>query len=268
MSAPGIQAARTSRVLALCVVVSLAIPATGFSLAGSGHLIRTTNGARSAPRSIVPFTTFNFGDIYTGEIISQLFVIRNEGDADLLIGSFKGDCGCTISRSDRIIPPGKEGMAEIEVQTVSQSGLISKSAIMHTNDPARPSITFTLVANVLKGSPLRQGKYIGPLFLNPDSRLSMYAGAGKKAMTQFSVTADGAAVKVLSVEAGTKQFVPRVEVLQPGKSYKILVESLPIEAGGLYSDKLRVITDNPTLPSFNVDADLAGLPQPIVRNLG
>ena len=257
----GIQIARSSVVLTLCRAVLLAIAAAGLSSTDAGHLPGATNCARSAPRAIVPFTSFSFGDVYTGEVISQIFVIKNDGDAELLITDFKGDCGCTVTRSDRVIPRGKEGTAEIEVQTISQSGLINKTATLRTNDPERPTIVFTLVANVLKGSSLRQGKYIGPIFLSPGPRASMYAATGKKATAEFSVTADGDAVKVLRVEGGTKQFTSRVEVVQPGRSYKILVESLPIETGGLYTEQLRVVTDNPTLPAFSVDLTLRVYPK-------
>jgi len=44
----------------------------------------------TAPRTVTPFTSFDFGDVYTGETISQIFVIRNEGDAELQIKEFKG----------------------------------------------------------------------------------------------------------------------------------------------------------------------------------
>lgn len=256
----GIQLAGSSVVLTLCIAVLLTIVASTLSSTHAWPLVDTPN-TTSAPKAIVPFTSFSFGDVYTGEVISQIFVIRNDGDAELLITDFKANCGCSVTRSDRVIPPGKEGTAEVEVQTISQSGLINKTATLHTNDPERPTIVFTLIANVLKGAPLRQGKYIGPLFLSPDSRASMYAAAGKKATTEFSVTADGASVNVLRVEGGTKQFVSRVEVIQPGRSYKILVESLPIETGGLYRDQLRVITDTPTLPSFSVELGLRVYPR-------
>jgi len=247
--------------LTLRIAVLIAIVAAGLSSTNAGRIPRTTNCGPSAPKAIVAFTSFTFGDVYTGEVISQIFVIKNDGDAELLITDFKGDCGCTVTRSARVIPPGKEGTAEIEIQTISQSGLISKTATLHTNDPERPTIVFTLVANVLKGSPLRQGRHIGPLFLSPDSRASMYALAGKKATAEFSVTADGATVRVLRVEGATKQFISRVEVVQPGRSYKILVESLPIETDGLYADQLRVVTDTPTLPAFTVDLTLRVYPK-------
>jgi hypothetical protein len=256
MRALRIQVARPSVIMTLCLAVLLAIAAKGASSSHARHMTGTVSRVRSAPRAVIPFNSFSFGDVYRGEVISQIFVIRNEGDADLQIKDFKGDCGCTAARSDRVIPPGKEGIAEVEVQTVSQSGLINKTAILHTNDPVQPVITFTLIANVLAGAPLRQGKHIGPVFLSPDSRGSMFAPAGKKATIEFSVTADDTPVKVLRVEVGTKNFSSRVEVVEPGRRYKIVVESLQIETGGLYTDQLRVITDNPTLLAFTVDLTL------------
>jgi len=58
----------------------------------AGATVRTVPiGPRlPSPKAVVPFTSFNFGDVYTGEFISQIFVIRNEGDADLKLLDFKG----------------------------------------------------------------------------------------------------------------------------------------------------------------------------------
>jgi hypothetical protein len=246
---------KTHLLFTLCSAALLAIPANGLS-SSQDKTARPTISARSTPKASVNFTNFNFGDVYTGEIISQIFVIKNDGNAELVIGDVKSDCGCTVARADKAIPAGHEGTAEVEVQTISQSGLISRSAILQTNDPLRPTIVLTVNANVLKGTPRRQGKFIGPIFLAPDSRLAMFTFAGKKATAEFTITADGAAVNVLSAEAANKQFVARIDTVQPGKSYKIIVESKEIDAGGLYRDQLRVTTDNPNLPSFNVELAL------------
>jgi len=84
----------------------------------------------------------------------------------------------------------------------------------------------------------------------------LYVPAGGKATAEFSVTADGAALKILRVEGGTARFVSRLVVVEPGRSYKIIVESLPSKAGGFYLDRLRVITDNATLPAFTLGLTL------------
>jgi hypothetical protein len=155
--------------------------------------------------------------------------------------------------SDRVIPPGKQGTATLEVQTVSQLGEIQKPATLYTNDPARPAIVFTLIANVIKGAPLRPGKHIGPIFLSPGSQAGLFAYPGKKTTTEFSITAGRSPVKVMRVEGETSNFAARVQEIETAKSYKIIVESLPTERGGLYKDRLRVITDSEMLPAFTID---------------
>ena len=257
----GTMVVRSSVIAALCLAPTLAVGAKSVSRSQTGHLPGKSKSARPAPKASIPYTSFNFGDVYTGDVISQIFVLKNEGNADLLVGGFKADCGCTVARSDSIIPPGQEGTAEVEVQTISQSGSISKSAMLQTNDPSQPTIVFTITANVLKGSPIRQGKYIGPLFVSPDTLVPMYAPAGRKSRAEFTITAPGAAVNVVGVESGTKQFVSRVEVIQPGRNYKIVVESVESETGGLFRDQLRVTTDNPTLPAFKVALALRVYPR-------
>jgi hypothetical protein len=217
---------------------------------------RRIERAQHAPRAVTSSTSFSFGDVYRGEIISQIFVVRNNGDAELKLTDFTTGCGCEVASWDKSIPAGKEGQATLEVQTVSQSGEIFKTATLHTNDPERPTIVFTLTANVLSGAPLRQGRHIGPLFLSPESRAALFAYPGKKASTEFLITADNGPIKVLRVEGGTKHFAARIEALEPGRSYKLIVESLPIEAPDLYLDQLRVFTDSESLPAFTIDLAL------------
>lgn len=230
----------------LIAVLPLTIPAQA----------RTITTTQHAPKAVTTSTMFSFGDVYRGEIISQIFTIKNDGDAELKLLDFKGGCGCEVTSWDRSILPGKEGKAVLEVQTVSQSGEISKTATLQTNDPERPSIIFTLSANVLEGAPLRQGRYIGPIFLSPDARAALYAITGKKASAEFLITADNKPVKVLRVEAGSKNFSSRVEVLEPGKSYKLIVESVPMIKAELYVDQLRVVTDSDSLPFFTIALSL------------
>ena len=77
---------RPSRAVGVCLtalVVLVLFP---------GWLASRTLGASSfgGPKAVTSVTSFDFGDIYAGEIISQIFVIRNEGDAELQVKEFKG----------------------------------------------------------------------------------------------------------------------------------------------------------------------------------
>jgi len=222
----------------------------------------------STPRAYVPITSYDFGDIYKGEVISQLFVIRNEGDADLRIESLSAGCGCSVIDSDRVIPPGGEGKAELQVNTSSQSGQINKIATLHTNDAERPNIVLSLSANILtsgdggpvKGVVLRPGKHIGPIFLGPDSMASFTATEGKAGKTEFTIAVETGNLKILRIE--TKRFVSRLETLEEGKSYKLIFESRPLDPPGSHAEQVRVVTDTEILPYFFVNVDAIVKPKP------
>lgn len=234
----------------LAILITIASPA----------LAQKPSGESRAPRVVAPFTSFDFGDVYKGEIINHIFVIKNEGTADLVIKEFVSGCGCEVTSSDRLIAPGKEGVAQLEINTATQFGQIMKPATLRTNDPERPNIVFTLTANVLTSAdggpvqnvPLRQGKHIGPIFLGPDVRAGFNVAAGEKRETQFTITVEKGPLKVLRVEGAGKYFAARLETVEEGKTYKVIVAPVTTDAAGAYDEQLRVVTDSRVLPSFPI----------------
>ena len=211
----------------------------------------------AAPRAVVPQTAYDFGDVYKGETVSNFFRIRNAGNADLLIKDFVGTCGCEVLSVDKVIAPGKEGWARVEVGTVSQpGGKFYKSALLHTNDPERPTINLALTANVLtsgnggpvKGVELRAGKHVGPVFVGPDFDGGVSVAIGQKASGEFVITVERGPLNVQRVEGEGKVVSARVETVEPGRQYKVVFENLPSQAAGTYRESLRVITDSAALP--------------------
>ena len=102
----------------------------------------------SAPKVTVVKDNINVGTVAKGEVIEQDFILRNDGAADLHITDVKPACGCTVSKFDKVIAPGKEGKVHLTVDTKAFSGMISKSAVVLTDDPASPQLTVFIQANV------------------------------------------------------------------------------------------------------------------------
>lgn len=213
----------------------------------------------AAPHAVVPFTSYAFGEIYKGETISNVFVIRNEGNADLIIKDFVGACGCEVLGVDKMIAPGKEGSARIEISTASQpGGDLMKMAMLHTNDPQRPTITLTLTASVLtsgnggpvKGVELRAGKHVGPVFVGPDTVNGFVVAPGKTRRAEFTITVERGPLTLQRVESDGKIVSAHLETVEAGKRYKVVFDNLPNEAEGTYQEQLRVITDNAQLPAL------------------
>lgn len=99
------------------------------------------------PKLSIPSLEHSFGSVKAGTPLTYSFQIKNEGKVDLEIRSVSPSCGCTTSKYDKIIAPGKIGTVTLVVEkTDTYKGEISKTASVTTNDPDRQTLTLTLRA--------------------------------------------------------------------------------------------------------------------------
>ncbi|MCB0482959.1 MAG: DUF1573 domain-containing protein, partial [Flavobacteriales bacterium] len=82
----------------------------------STDLITNPNTADGVdPSAVMAKITFDkdvhdFGKITQGEMVETSFAFTNTGEADLIISSAKGSCGCTVPEWPKEpIPPGGKG---------------------------------------------------------------------------------------------------------------------------------------------------------------
>jgi hypothetical protein len=100
------------------------------------------------PKLSIPSLEHSFGSVKAGTPLTYSFQIKNEGKVDLEIKSVSPSCGCTTSKYDKVIAPGKVGTVTLAVEkTESYKGEITKTASVTTNDPAHQTFTLTLRAN-------------------------------------------------------------------------------------------------------------------------
>ncbi|MFZ2054181.1 MAG: DUF1573 domain-containing protein [Candidatus Aminicenantales bacterium] len=94
-------------------------------------------------------TSWNFGRVKQGELLSHEFVFGNEGDATLIIQKVTTTCGCTAAllSADKI-PPGKEGKIEIKFDTRGYGGQVSKLLYVDSNDPNQARQELQVTADI------------------------------------------------------------------------------------------------------------------------
>jgi len=88
------------------------------------------------------------GNVSKGEKITNDFLIKNDGDADLQITNVQPACGCTVADFDKVIKPGATGKVHVVVDTTNFSGPIAKGISVFTNDPSTPQVELTVRAKV------------------------------------------------------------------------------------------------------------------------
>ncbi|HEX6986833.1 MAG TPA: DUF1573 domain-containing protein, partial [Planctomycetaceae bacterium] len=90
-----------------------------------------------------------FGVMKIGDTGKHTFVIRNEGEAPLKLGTPRTTCQCTVSEAAKnAIPPGGEGTVTLEYTPTAATPVFDKGAVIATNDPKMPEIRIGVTGRV------------------------------------------------------------------------------------------------------------------------
>jgi hypothetical protein len=104
--------------------------------------------AEKAPRLTIVEPVKDYGTIAKGEKLDWSFLVKNTGNADLVITAAKPGCGCTVADFDKVIKPGETGKVTAHVDTTAFAGPIAKTVTLETNDLTTPTSQLTIHAIV------------------------------------------------------------------------------------------------------------------------
>lgn len=127
-----------------------------------GIAIASASGATWAWRHFSPPTgpptavpdrdAHNWGRVRPGARLTTTFELANRGGAPLKLGAPKASCGCAKPVLDRTeLPPGARLPIRVSFQAPTDPGPVRHSITIPTNDPARPSLEFSLFAEAWTG---------------------------------------------------------------------------------------------------------------------
>jgi len=79
-------------------------------------------------------TSYNFGEIQQGESVTHDFILKNTGDANLIISAAKGSCGCTVPEWPKNpIAKGEEATIKVTFNSAGKSGKQNKTVTLVSN---------------------------------------------------------------------------------------------------------------------------------------
>ena len=101
------------------------------------------------PRIEVDTDVYDFIEIIQGESVNVEFLLKNIGDAPLLIRSAKGSCGCTVPQWPKEpISEGEKVIIKVTFNSAGKKGSQNKTVTLVTN--AIPSTkVLTIKGNVI-----------------------------------------------------------------------------------------------------------------------
>jgi len=195
------------------------------------------------PKAVVPETTYDFGVMLMGESQEHEFVVRNEGETPLKLGTPQTTCQCTVSEAaKKPIPPGGEGTIKLKWTPAAETDSFDKGAVIRTNDPKMPEIRLAAVGRVeqlLVTTP--EGTWtIGDVTGRDDVQVAGFIYSG--VLEDFKVESIESSNPLLQAEAVP---VPEEELQQhKAKSgYKITASLSPGMPVGKFKETLTIKTD-------------------------
>jgi hypothetical protein len=100
-------------------------------------------------RAVFQETSHDFGKVKQGDVLTQEFVFKNEGDATLVVERVETTCGCTaaLASADKI-GPGKEGKIKVSLDTHGYAGRMTRYVYLVSNDAGNPRRELSVTAEV------------------------------------------------------------------------------------------------------------------------
>jgi hypothetical protein len=109
-------------------------------------------GAVHGPSISFDKEAHDYGKVIYGETVTEEFVLTNTGDLPLTIGELHASCGCTkaVKGSSEVPPNGQTKIVAAFDTTGMKAGRKQKFVTVHSNDPQRPEVKLTLLADVIR----------------------------------------------------------------------------------------------------------------------
>jgi len=97
------------------------------------------NNSELQPRILVSEEEWDFGKVIQGEKPTHIFIVKNEGEGDLIIEGLKESCACIeVSISTTRIQPGGSAELKVSYDTTDYVGKDEKHIHIYSNDPQEP----------------------------------------------------------------------------------------------------------------------------------
>lgn len=79
-------------------------------------------------------TEHDFGNITQGDKVETIFTFTNNGEADLVIASAKGSCGCTVPEYPKTpVKPGEKATMKVSFNSNGKKGHNKKTVTIRAN---------------------------------------------------------------------------------------------------------------------------------------
>lgn len=98
-----------------------------------------------AAQPVFEDTSFDFGTIASGSVVSTVFHFENVGESELQITEVRPSCGCTIPEyTEGAVAPGEHGVLHVDYNAAGRSGWFRHSVVVIFSDGSATALRETI----------------------------------------------------------------------------------------------------------------------------
>lgn len=206
--------------------------------------------------------TYDWGKVKpTQSPLKTTLKITNSGTEQLSISDVKVGCGCTTTGiGKKELTPGETTTLDVSLNVGSNTGGLTKTVTIMSNDPAAPTKMILLKAEIVRAIQFVPSQY----FSFPDMKVGTEAVAKVKVK---NTTPEDIVLSDVETTNGLKHTLKGKTTLKANSEMEITVKVNP-QAKGYYNGTLKMKTTNPDFPTLEVPAfgNVADPTSPVYMN--
>jgi len=168
------------------------------------------------PRAHLEGTLYDFGTVKTGAKVQYTIPLQNLGATDLVIQDLRLSVPALTVRTPRVIPPREAAILTLELDTSGFRGDVQARVVLRTNDPHAPSLELHV-----------RGRVESAVELLPRPAIFLSAFRWEIEQRESALTIvnrEESPLKILGVRSEGDRFTVRLEPVEVGRRYQLVVK--------------------------------------------
>ena len=204
------------------------------------------------PKLALQQTSYDFGDILQGDVVTHDFILSNSGGDLLKISNVTASCGCTAAEPEKKeLAPGESTKLTVKFNSARRLGKQHKTVRVFSNDPQNPEMLLTITGVVvLPGQ--HSGENAAVIFFPETQHDFGKVNEGDKVDYTFRFINKGGSVleiKDIKTSCGCTAALVSNDSLPPGQEGTIKVELNTENRVGKMSRTVTIKSNDPKDPA-------------------
>ena len=195
--------------------------------------------------AVVPETSFRFGRVLSGHVLTHEFVLTNDGSAPLRISKVQLTPPLVVTSMPALVLPGAKAAIRVSMDTAGLRGRFVGEIQIFLNDGTSADVNLSVdgeIVPLVEVSP-------APVFF-----LGARRGETRQASVEI-INHEPEPLRIEDIRHAQDRFATTLETLEEGRRYRLTLLLKPDGPGGRHSDPIVLRTSSRSAPSITVVAN-------------